>query len=97
MEAALSDVIQFEEALGNITDKPMDSNNLVSVKVDIFEESPYFFKYLHCLNMNRAAVVHYCKKLMGVVVFAKVQGQVRVHFASPRTFVKTNTPFNSSQ
>merc|ERR1719464_1196896 len=33
MEAALSDVIQFEEALGNITDKPMDSNNLVSVKV----------------------------------------------------------------
>ena len=50
MEAALSDVIQFEEALGNITDKPMDSNHLVSVKVDIFEESPYFFKYLHCLN-----------------------------------------------
>jgi hypothetical protein len=42
MEAALSDVIQFEEALGNITDKPMDSNNLVSVKVDIFEENPLF-------------------------------------------------------
>ena len=62
MEAALSDVIQFEEALGNITDKPMDSNNLVSVKVDIFEESPYFFKYLHCLNMNRAAVIYYFQK-----------------------------------
>ena len=52
MEAALSDVIQFEEALGNITDKPMDSNNLVSVKVDVFEESPYFFKCWHRLNMN---------------------------------------------
>ena len=60
MEAALSDVIQFEEALGNITDKPMDSNNLVSVKVDFFEESPYFYKYLHFLNMKRAAVEHYC-------------------------------------
>ena len=28
-------------------------------------------------------MVHYCKKLMGVVVFAKVQGQVK--FESPRT------------
>ena len=30
-------------------------------------------------------MVHYCEKLMGVVVFAKVQGQVK--FASPKTFV----------
>ena len=57
MEAALSEVIQFEEALGNITDKPMDSNNLVSVKVDIFEESPYFFKYLNFLNTMNTRVL----------------------------------------
>ena len=54
-------------------------------------------------------MVHYCEKLMGVVVFAKVQGQVKFEsprtrrvrglsdFASPRTFVKTTTPINSSQ
>ena len=29
-------------------------------------------------------LVHYCEKLMGVIVFAKVQGQVK--FESPRTF-----------
>ena len=55
------------------------------------------------------AMVHYCEELMGVVVFAKVQGQVKFEsprtrrvrglsdFASPRTFVKTTTPINSSQ
>jgi len=54
-------------------------------------------------------VLHYCEKLMGVVGFAKVQGQVKFEsprtrrvrrlsdFASPRTFVKTTTPINSSQ
>ena len=56
-----------------------------------------------------ATLVHYCEKLMGVVVFAKVQGQVKFEsprtrrvrglsdFASPRTFVKTTTPINFSQ
>ena len=39
--------------------------------------------------------VHYCEKLMGVLVFAKVQGQVK--FESPRTFVKTPTPINFLQ
>ena len=33
IEAALSDVIQFEEALGNITAKPLDSSNLVAFKI----------------------------------------------------------------
>ena len=54
-------------------------------------------------------MVHYCEKLMGVVVFAKVQGQVKFEnprtrrvrglsdFASPRTLVKTTTPINSLQ
>ena len=51
-------------------------------------------------------MVHYCEKLIGVVVFAKVQGQVKFEsprtrrvrglsdFASPMTFVKTTTPIN---
>ena len=40
-------------------------------------------------------MVHYCEKLMGVVVFARVQGQVK--FESPQTFVKTTIPISSSQ
>ena len=51
-------------------------------------------------------LVHYCEELMGAVVFAKVQGQVKFRsprtrrvrglsdFASPQTFVKTTTPIN---
>ena len=59
--------------------------------------------------LRTAIMVHYCEELMGVVVFAKVQGQVKFEsprtrrvrglsdFASPRTFVKTTTPINFSQ
>ena len=61
------------------------------------------------LALETTVLVHYCEELMGVVVFAKVQGQVKFesprtrrvrglsYFASPRTFVKTTTPINSSQ
>ena len=57
----------------------------------------------------KSTMVHYCEELMGVVVFAKVQGQVKFesprtrrvcrlsYFASPRTFVKTTTPITFSQ
>ena len=54
--------------------------------------------FLECVALGQfimVEMVQYCEKLMGVVVFAKVQGQVK--FASPRTFVKTTTPINSSQ
>ena len=50
---------------------------------------------VHVCTYIPMAVVHYCKELMGVVVFAKVQGLS--DFASPWTFVKTTTPINSSQ
>ena len=52
---------------------------------------------------------NYCEKLMGVVVFEKVQGQVKFEspmdrrvrrlsdFASPQNFVKATTLINSSQ
>ena len=66
-------------------------------------------QYSHFANYKVGVLVHYCEKLMGVVVFAKVQGQVKFEsprtrrvrglsdFASPRTFVKTTTPINFSQ
>ena len=62
----------------------------------------------HC-QRPIAVMVHYCEKLMGVVVFAKVQGQIKFEsprtrrvrglsdFASLRTFVKTTTPIHSLQ
>ena len=36
------------------------------------------------VQSSKITVKHYCEKLMGVVVFAKVQGQVK--FEGPRTF-----------
>ena len=62
-----------------------------------------------CIFVAWITLVHYCKELMGVVVFAKVQGQVKFEsartrrvrglsdFASPRTFVKTTTPIYISR
>jgi hypothetical protein len=42
IEKALSDVISFEEALGNITDKPVDSSNLVPYKIaNLSSEFPF--------------------------------------------------------
>ena len=70
-------------------------------------DDPGTVKY--CAKFFEWTMVHYCEKLMGVLVFAKVQGQVKFEsprtrrvrglsdFASLRTFVKTTTPINSSQ
>ena len=67
------------------------------------------FIQISCCNRNSRVVVHYWEKLMGVVVFAKVQEQVKFasprtwrvrglsDFASPWTYVKITTPINSLQ
>ena len=41
---------------------------------DVFRLFSIFEKYIMKLKMYQHTMVHYCEKLMGVVVFAKVQG-----------------------